>query len=97
MMLSKRRKKETVEKVNDENIRHQLLINLAKFISTKDIHKYKLMEKTKTVLVTKGHIFRKRLIYSCPECEEGVVTPYSFFCPNCGTKLKWSKGAPHGD
>jgi len=91
-MLSEKRKKEIQKKVEDKSIRCQLLVNLTKTISTKHLHKYKLVEKTKALLITKRHLFRNNPIYSCPNCEEGVIHYLDFFCPNCGAKLKFSKG-----
>jgi len=83
-------------KMQDVIKRRQILIKLAENIPTDELNKYKLTIKH-VALVTKKHVFKRMLIFSCPVCSEGVVEPYSFFCPNCGTKLRWSKGAPHGD
>jgi len=86
----KRIHKNIIKKVKDDNIRCQLFINMAKGIS-KDIHKYKLVERTKAVLVTKKHLAENIEIYSCPECEEIGIKLWMFFCPTCGVKIEWSK------
>ena len=38
------------------------------------------------------NIFKTKVEFACPKCDEGGVEAWMFYCPTCGVKLLWGKG-----